>query len=391
MNILFLFYAPMVPYIGGIQRVSENLAKELKARGHNVCYLCINRDDMDIDYDYPVTQYFLDESLEKQAYIESYLHFLKEHKTDVIISQEAREDLLELLSQSPESVKTITCCHLQPFYTQGDTKTIIRYIKAKGIKAKLFKGFCTIFPSYYRNKILAEEREVMAQALDTSDRVCLLSERFIPRLEKYMPGVDISRVIAVNNPNTFSGEHPLNEEKEKVVICVGRQSNSPKKIPLFIDFWTRFQPRHKGWKAFVIGTGVDLEYNKRYARRKHAEDLLFTGNVKDVSPYYDKARFLVMPSSYEGWGMILTEAMSHGCIPCAFDTYESLHDIIDDGVNGIIEKPYDVKRLTERIESLMADAAANKKMQQAAVEKSKSFTVEKIVDKWESILTELCK
>lgn len=389
MNILFLFNYPMIPYVGGVQRVTDNLARELMSRNHRVYYLC-NKRAGQLDYNFPVPQFYLDDTLDYKTYIDNYLSLLNEKKIELVINQEPSKDLVDLIAATPRNIRTITCYHLQPFYTQGDTKRIIKYYNLPGFKAKIYKFFCRIFPSYYRLQNLKAEQDMLYKAIAESDRLCLLSERFIPRLTKYMKRVDVSKIVAVNNPNTFNNyNNHVELKKEKVIICVGRQSNSQKNIPLFIDFWVRFQSRHKDWKAFILGNGVDLQYNQKYAESKHACSLTFTGNVKDVSIYYNKASFLVLPSTYEGWGMILTESMNYGCIPCAFDTYESLHDIIDNDVNGIIEKPYDIRKLIVRIEELVANPVSFKKMQQAAIEKSNCFTVDKIVDKWEVVFNTL--
>ena len=92
-----------------------------------------------------------------------------------------------------------------------------------------------------------------------------------------------------------------------------------------------------------------------------------------------------MTSTHEGWGMVLTEAMSYGCVPFVYDTYESLHDIIDDGKNGIIAKPFDKKEMARRIQEAIDDGKKFTAMQNATVEKVKSFSIEQIVDKWETI------
>lgn len=385
MNILFLFYAPMLPYVGGIQRVTENLAKEMKRRGHNVCYLSSNSDDRDVQYNYPVPQFFLDETLDKDSYFASYQRLLKENNVEIVINQEPREDMLELLAHTTGGIKKITCCHLQPFFILGNTRHIVKYYRTETWKAKLFRFFCLVFPVYYSHRTLIISRKSFKLTLDVSNLLCLLSERFISRMVKYMPDIDTSRIVAINNPNTFETTDKSCCEKEKLVLWVGRQTNSQKNFPLFIDYWVLFQKHNPEWKAIVLGEGPDLENNKRYASHKSALNIEFMGTVKDVASYYQKATFLVMTSTYEGWGMILTEAMNYGCIPCAFDTYESLHDIVDDGLNGIIVPQKDFRQMCIRTEELLADASSLKAMQMAAIEKTKKFTVDKIVDQWETI------
>ena len=164
MNILFLFYAPMLPYVGGIQRVSENLAREMTKRGHCVFFLSINSEEKNTNYAYPVPQFFLDEKLSKEDYIVSYRSLIETNHINVVINQEPREDLLEVLRQTPIGVKRVTCFHTQPFLTQGKTRQIMRYYKPQGFKAKLYRTLCRLFPTFHAKQTLKLERDVFDRA-----------------------------------------------------------------------------------------------------------------------------------------------------------------------------------------------------------------------------------
>jgi glycosyltransferase involved in cell wall biosynthesis len=389
MNILFLFYAPMLPYVGGIQRVTENLAKEMKARNHSVYYLSNNSKDRNVDYVFPVPQYYLDDSLGKTQYYESYIQLLKEKKIDVIINQEPREDLLALLEHTPKNIKSISCFHTQPFLPQGKTRQILKYYRTPSIKAKIFRTFCRLFPNYYSWQTLRAERKLFKKTLLVSDRLCLESEHYFTRMKKYMPDIDTSKLIAVNNPNSFTLKEKNHRNNEKVLLWIGRQANTPKNVPLFLNFWVYFQKRNPEWKALIIGIANDLDYNRRYAQRKKAQNVEFLGRVDDVASYYERAPFIIMTSMYEGFPMVLIEAMNKGCIPCVFDTFESLHDIVDDGVNGIIVPRNDYRLLTSRIEKVLSNKDSMNVMKIAAREKTNNFNVKTIVDKWETIFNTL--
>ena len=49
-----------------------------------------------------------------------------------------------------------------------------------------------------------------------------------------------------------------------------------------------------------------------------------------TEPYYNEASIFMMTSSFEGWGLTLTEAQQYGCVPLAFHSFASLTDIITD-------------------------------------------------------------
>lgn len=96
-----------------------------------------------------------------------------------------------------------------------------------------------------------------------------------------------------------------------------------------------------------------------------------------------------MTSNYEGFGMVLTEAMAFGCVPLAFDSFPSLRDIVDEGRDGFIIPPFDIDTYAEQCAFLMENENIRSVMAAAAGKKSGKFQIEGIVDRWEALFSEL--
>lgn len=390
MNILFLFARPIIPHMGGVQRVTHMLAEEMLRRGHNVVFLSTGYDyrtgNNENDVNATIAkQYFLISKNNKDVITKEYQDILKEENIDIIINQMPHCDTDYLLSITPKATKKISCIHIQPFNTQTYPEELLKYTKGKTWKEKLYISFCRLFPIYYKKKTRDVEYARLKRALAVSDCLCLLSERFIPRVLKYMPQVNEKKLIAVNNPAGVI-EFDIKEcKKEKTILWVGRITNNPKNVPLFIDIWNILSKKNKDWKAIIIGDGPDLKYNKEYAKKKNVERLEFAGKQQDVSQFYKKAAFIGITSISEGWGMTIVESMNYGCVPFAYDTYESLYDIIEENKNGVVVKPFDKEEMAQRIQELIDNNDKYVAMQQNVIEKVKTFSIEKIVDKWEEI------
>lgn len=106
---------------------------------------------------------------------------------------------------------------------------------------------------------------------------------------------------------------------------------------------------------------------------------------KDPLEYQKSASIAILTSSYEGWGMVLTEAMQCGAVPVAFNSFESIGDIIDDGENGFLVKPFSTNQFVEKLRLLMSNEDLRLKMSNRATETVESFNVSRIVDKWEEV------
>jgi hypothetical protein len=93
------------------------------------------------------------------------------------------------------------------------------------------------------------------------------------------------------------------------------------------------------------------------------------GEVADVGPYYERAAVVVVPSRREGYGMVAREAMAYGRAVVATEV-GGLRDAIQDGVNGLLVAPGDVRALRAAVERLLGDGELRRRLGSAAREKA---------------------
>ena len=86
--------------------------------------------------------------------------------------------------------------------------------------------------------------------------------------------------------------------------------------------------------------------------------MCFLGQIpnEDVLAEMAKARFYVMPSVREGFGIVYLEAMASGCITIGTQG-EGIADLIESGVNGFLVPPDDPETIVRVIERCLADPA----------------------------------
>jgi glycosyltransferase involved in cell wall biosynthesis len=93
------------------------------------------------------------------------------------------------------------------------------------------------------------------------------------------------------------------------------------------------------------------------------------GEVADVGPYYERAAVVVVPSRREGYGMVAREAMAYGRAVVATEV-GGLRDAIQDGVDGLLVAPGDVRALRAAVERLLGDGELRRRLGSAAREKA---------------------
>ena len=108
-------------------------------------------------------------------------------------------------------------------------------------------------------------------------------------------------------------------------------------------------------------------------------------------PYQLESSIFCLTSSYEGWPMVLTEAMQCGTVPIAFNSFASVTDIIDNGRNGILIEPFSIKEYEKELRRLMDNPALIKQMSEYAQQDIEKYSVKNIVDKWEKLFRECTK
>lgn len=389
MNIAFLFYCPIVPHIGGVQRVTDVLAKEFERRGHNVIFICTESQNRDDVYPYySAKQIYLDSNKNDEEFTADYCKILQTNDINVVISQEARSDSLLLLENTPICVKRISVVHINPYAIIGNEQRIKRAIRSRRLVTNLAKYLVMLFPHIARRYYRFKENKFYRRILGVSDKLVFLSPSFVELLKENIPDISSRKLAAIGNPNTFVPKHEVGT-KENLIICVARLSEVQKNVRDFILVWQQLYKDNPKWKAIIVGDGPDRGMLESFAKKKGVRNLSFVGRVENVGNYYQRAKFVCMTSIYEGWGMVLTEGMSYGCVPCVYGSYGAAFDIVDDGVNGIISTPFRPKEMADRIQTLINDESRLAQMSSSAIEKVKDFNADKVADKWDALFGSL--
>lgn len=391
MNILFLTYGHVSKTRGGIDQVTDVLSKALMNRGHQV-YMISSCHPLDND---PLEKYQLilpHSSICSKENIDFLTDFLSHYQIDVIINQSEKYALLELGAKAKGSVPLVSVVHTDPlFLVKGlrDDWDYRRFLKKKW-------KFTLMFPYYLlrhaiRYYLRAKELKTHhSYFYKNSDAIVLLSERFKYSFLRII-GLDNSpKLFAIPNPLTLEYAKTNVSAKEKTILFVARLDFSPKRLDRVLKVWNSIK-NHNGWQLLIAGHGTDTEFYQQLASKYQLADTKFLGRVA-ANDLYAKAQILCLSSTYEGFGLVLTEALQHCVIPIAFDSFESVHDIIENGKNGFLIKPFDLKTYKETLKELMINDNLRKNVQQSIQKDTEflnRFSIDHVVDCWEDLLTRI--
>ena len=113
------------------------------------------------------------------------------------------------------------------------------------------------------------------------------------------------------------------------------------------------------------------------------------GMVSDPVAALKGATCLALTSVYEGFGMVLIEAMACGVPVVSFDCPCGPSDIIDDGLDGFLIKPGEKGEMADKILFLISDDTLRDSMGKAAVVKSQRYYLDNVVSQWDGLFKDL--
>lgn len=377
MNIVFAYPTGLNPQKGGVERITDIIAKILLKRGYTIFYLNWKREQD--NYEYPVPVIDLPSSnLEDPNNLEVYNRFLKENRIDVIINQHGLYEGTYFLSQvKVQNVKIISVLHSDPFGYYNHLFADLMTLRDSSIKEKV-KRVARFF--LYRKVKKIIHRSLVNHYTFIQEHpqyVCLLSESYKERLEEYCDLPD-NYFISIPNPNTYENIEII-PHKEPILLFVGRLDNRSKKLFTLIDIWYCLCKLYPQWKLIIVGDGPDKDVLINKA--KDISNIEFKG-YQDPREYYEKASIFCMTSIFEGFPMCLTEAMQFGCVPIAFDSFSAVYDIIKPGETGELVKSFDKKEYVGKLIHLIDDETYRKKLSKNAFQYVKRYDIANILPKW---------
>lgn len=391
MNILFCYPTLFHPMRGGIERVTDILARELLRRGYNVFYLHNKRDESLMDYDYPApVSFFPEVDFRDNRNVPFYHDFLTGNAIDIVVNQCGNFSDSILYLNVPAGVKTISVLHSNPLLNYAHLPSEVLKLRKRTFMEYLkLAGRFILYPRIKR--VYLESCKWQVDYLSShTDVICLLSGKFKPEMEllsnKNNIGTVFHKIRVIPNPNTYEIKDDAKFNKEKILLYVGRLDKGQKRPDRLLKIWRKLYRRYPDWQMAVVGDGPEKSSLVRKSR--DLERISFVG-FQEPGEWYRRSAIFCMTSNFEGWGMVLVEAMAHGVVPLAFDSYASVHDIIDDGRNGFLVTPFSINEYAEKLAKLMDDDAQRERMSRNCLHDVQQYSKENIVNKWEQLFKEL--
>lgn len=177
----------------------------------------------------------------------------------------------------------------------------------------------------------------------------------------------------------------------KRVIAVGRLDYQ-KGFDRLIQAWELVQHTGKftGWKLDIYGQGEWQEMLQQMIDKAELQNTVCLNRpTKQIGEEYVKSDMLVMSSNYEGFPMVMIEAMACGLPVVSFDYKCGPKDIIQTGINGLLVPNGDIQALADAMMKVMEDEAYRKMLSLNARKVVDTYSEQAVMAQWIRLFTSI--
>lgn len=212
--------------------------------------------------------------------------------------------------------------------------------------------------------------------------VVTLTKQDVPFWQRYA-----QRIEVIPNMLTISPKMVM-DYGTKRVISAGRYM-SEKGFDRLLKAWGLIKKDFSDWHLFIFGNGERFPYQKLVDQLQLGDTVHLMSATEDIAKEFSKSSIYVMSSRYEGFGLVLAEAMSCG-LPCiSFDCPYGPREIICDGEDGFLAENGNIEMLAQKIEHLMSNEELRKEMGAKAIHNIARFKPEVIMAQWVNLFNSI--
>lgn len=344
---------------GGAERSSAILSKILVGLGHDVHIVSVlNR----IDYSYAGTLLNLgtlkdhnDSFVGRLQRLWHFKKYLKAQQFDLIIDSRSRPTVLKELLIS------------QLLYKK---QKVLYYVHSW--KLSMYFSSSTFFAKIiYRNALgfVAVSQEIKKQIISVL-------------------GFENTQVVynGIDSRENHTKANQAIDFDEDYILYYGRLDDKVKNISLLMEAYKASVLPSRNIKLLILGDGKDLDFLKQ---RANTDQIRFKPFAKNPFPYIKHARFLMLTSRFEGFPLVLLEALSIGKPVISVNCMSGPNEIIKHQDNGLLVENNNVAALVKAMNSFIFDTALYRQCADNAEKSVQKFSVASITKQWHSLIEQL--
>ena len=340
---------------GGTERVGLNLANALAERGYNVFM---------VDYDSKRHQpfFYCDPRIKLWTILShggferkmrwhfwygawKFRRFLKKNHIDVVIDIDTFNALWTASAVRGLDIKWISWDHFNLNYCCGKRRE-------KALE------------------LVSKEADYLV-LLSKADKASYLEKTSVPS----------EKIVQIYNPLSFECPLPIDHQGQKRVTAIGRIAPQ-KGFDLLLQSWLLVEKEVDDWTLEIVCGYGDWNGLQKEAEDMGCKHVVCSPPTQDIPGKLAKTAIFALSSRFEGFGLVITEAMTCSVPTVSYDCPQGPREIITDGEDGLLVEPENTQQLAEKMLALINDDEMRERMGKAAYNNCQRFSMSHIVEEW---------
>lgn len=221
-----------------------------------------------------------------------------------------------------------------------------------------------------KRKALKRARSIVTLTSLDADNYKKYNARQIPVINIYNPCID-QQSLEINYDST-----------SKIIVSCGTL-DTIKRFDHVIETAKQVFKKYPDWEWYIFGDGKQRDSLQRMIEDYNLQNkIILKGYEQSKSVIYGNKAFLVLTSKFEGFGMVLIEAMQFRLPVISYDINYGPREIVKNGENGYLVSNGDTNELAQTVEEFISDVEMRKRLSDGACKSLENFSIEKITNQW---------
>lgn len=359
----------------GTERVMSDKMNWLAEKGYQI--ILVTYEQGSHPFAYPLNESIVHYDIKTPFYKLGYYCLVKKIVVYWLLKYLFRKRLLAIVNSVKPDFIVTTSYSIQLFDIISALRTCSKLILESHVACQKIRKSESIRSSLLIHYLAACYDKLMYSYVGKFDCVVSLTKQDAEEWNHF-----IDNVYIIPNPVTYICQSATKKNVYNRIICVGR-FHEQKGFDLLIKAFSLISAECEEWHVVIFGEGEEEKVLKELISKYNLEDRIVINSPSDnIFAEYMKSDFLVLSSRYEGFGLVLLEAMSCG-IPCvSFNCPYGPSEIIKDKVNGLLVENGSVRDLANKMLWMIKNERDRIEMGMAAQNSVKSYSKDVIMKKW---------
>ena len=221
-------------------------------------------------------------------------------------------------------------------------------------------------------------------AVYLSNQVVVLGNQDLAVYKKHFPKA-AANISCIYNPIHFPSKKIDSASAPKQVLAVGRLEPQ-KGFDLLLQIWEKIEQNTQDWKLVIVGEGSEKENLNNQIKQRHLRNIHIRPFTSQIDTYYLNSSIFCLSSRYEGFVLVLLEALSYG-LPCiSFDCKQGPREIIRDCINGYLIDCFDTEEFAAKLLKLMQNPQLRIQFSKNTAIDLEKYALKTILSNWIALI-----